>query len=554
MEPVEVFVRNPVKVAVGVLLVALFGSIALLRMPMQLTPEVQIPTISVETVWPGASPQEIEREIVQQQEEQLKSVEGLTKLSSESSDSRGNVTMEFVVGTDMDSALLKVNARLQQVREYPEDAQQPVISTSSSSGTPIGWFILGPLVPERDAVQAFAVAHPATAAALAPVLAADSIGLRMARLRAAVRANPDVAPLLPLDQDIPKLRRLAEDAIEARFERVPGVSNSNVFGGRIDEMRVIVDPARLAARGLAITDVREALRGRNQDTSGGDFWEGKRRYVVRTLGQFDSPESVAGLVLTEQDGVPVYVRDVADVELGFKKADSIVRSFGETSIAVNCQRETGANVLDVMHGLREATRELNAGVLAARGLQLKQVYDETDYIYSSIRLVNQNIVVALDPAAAGDLVFPMLHYDTNDNGIYEFTVVEGADGPVFVAGEVVVGPLEFAAAAPAEDTGESAAPPGACTVTRTGGNANLRTGPSTAFAVPGVLADGESAVAVGQAQGSDGVWWNLDNGFWVRSDIVSEDGDCESLPTVDAPAAPAGGDVPAPAATEEASA
>jgi hypothetical protein len=170
--------------------------------------------------------------------------------------------------------------------------------------------------------------------------------------------------------------------------------------------------------------------------------------------------------------------------------------------------------------------------------------------------MNQNIVVALDPAAAGDLVFPMLHYDTNNNGIYEFGSVEGADGPVFVAGEVVVGPLELAAAAaPADDTG-GATTGGSCTVTRTGGNANLRSGPSTTFAVPGVLADGESAVAVGQVQASDGVWWNLENGFWVRSDVVSEDGDCAGLPTVDAPAAPAapaGGDVPAPAATEEAS-
>ena len=130
VEPVSVFVRNPVKVAVGVLMIALFGVIALVRMPMQLTPEVQVPTISIETLWPGASPQEVEREIVQPQEEQLKAVEGLIKLSSESADSRAVVTMEFVVGTVMDSALLKVNARLQQVRDYPEDAQEPVITTS----------------------------------------------------------------------------------------------------------------------------------------------------------------------------------------------------------------------------------------------------------------------------------------------------------------------------------------------------------------------------------------------------------------------------------------
>ncbi len=393
MQPVELFIRNPVKVAVGVLLVALFGTIAFLRMPMQLTPEVQTPTISIETLWPGASPQEVEREIVQPQEEQLKAVVGLTKLSSESSDSRASVSLEFVVGTNMDSALLKVNARLQQVRDYPEDAQEPVISTSSSSGSPIAWFILGPLVPERAEVQDFADAHPGTATALAPVIRAASMGLRLARLRRAVEQDASLRPLLPPEQDITKLRRLTEDLIEARFERVPGVSNSDVLGGRIDELQVIVDPARLAARRLTIADVRRALRARNQDTSGGDFWEGKRRYVVRTLGQFTSEEDVASTVLTEQNGVPVYLRDVAEVRLGFKKPSGTVRSFGETSIAVNCQRETGANVLDVMDGLRAAVDELNDGALKKRGLSLKQVYDETEYIYSSIGLVNQSIVI-----------------------------------------------------------------------------------------------------------------------------------------------------------------
>ena len=117
MNLVASFVNNPVKVAVGVLLVMLFGSIALDRMPMQLTPEVQTPTITIETRWPGASPQEVEREIVQEQEEQLKGVEGVNKMSSECMDSMGRITLEFAAGTDMAEALLKVNTRLQQVRE-----------------------------------------------------------------------------------------------------------------------------------------------------------------------------------------------------------------------------------------------------------------------------------------------------------------------------------------------------------------------------------------------------------------------------------------------------
>src|SRR5829696_7229512 len=101
MKLIEKFVHSPVKVSVGVLLVALFGVIAVFRMPMQLTPEVQTPTLTVETLWPGASPQEVEREIVQEQEKQLKSVEGVTKMTSESKDSVGTIILEFKVGTNM---------------------------------------------------------------------------------------------------------------------------------------------------------------------------------------------------------------------------------------------------------------------------------------------------------------------------------------------------------------------------------------------------------------------------------------------------------------------
>src|SRR3972149_4611044 len=101
MQLIDAFVHSPVKVTVGVLLVALFGVVALQEMPMQLTPEVQTPTITIQTIWPGASPQEIEREIIQEQEEQLKSVEGVTKMSSESADSMGTITLEFHAGTNM---------------------------------------------------------------------------------------------------------------------------------------------------------------------------------------------------------------------------------------------------------------------------------------------------------------------------------------------------------------------------------------------------------------------------------------------------------------------
>ncbi|MGI9470845.1 MAG: efflux RND transporter permease subunit [Rubripirellula sp.] len=393
MHPIEACVRNPVKVAVGALLLILFGLIAVVRMPMQLIPEVQTPTLTVETRWSGASPQEVEREITQEQEEQLQSVEGVRKMTSESMDSMARVTLEFLVGTNMEEALLKVNSRLQQVPEYPEEADEPVISTSNASDRPIAWFILSALQPSQQEIEAFANENPSLREPLAPVIKTSNPGLRLLRLRNAAKTSPELAPLLPPDLNVPGMRRFAEDVIEARLERVSGVSNANVLGGLEEELQVIVDPQKLAARRLTIDDVRRVLRDQNQDTSAGDFWEAKRRYVVRTLSQFRTPEQVGEQVLATQNNAPVLLRDVADIQLGFKKPDGVVRRFGDTSIACNVIRETGSNVLSIMTDLRAAVDDLNEDVLRERKLQLTQVYDESEYINASVRLVNQNIIV-----------------------------------------------------------------------------------------------------------------------------------------------------------------
>ncbi|NQU24553.1 MAG: efflux RND transporter permease subunit, partial [Candidatus Nealsonbacteria bacterium] len=278
MQLIEVFVHNPVKVAVGVLLFVLFGVIGLVRMPMQLTPEVEIPKITVTTRWPGAAPQEVEREIVQEQEEQLKGVEGVTKLSSECSKSQGTITLEFGVGTDLADAVLRVNTRLQQVPEYPEDADEPVIRTTGENANAIAWFILRPWVASVDEIAEFVAGNPDLEELLAPAFRAHNSGLRTRRLEQLVREHPEIqqriASLLPKEIDIPAYRLFAEDNIKAAFERVPGVSNSNVLGGREEELQVIVDPGQLAARRLTITDVRRALRQQNRDTTAGDTWDG----------------------------------------------------------------------------------------------------------------------------------------------------------------------------------------------------------------------------------------------------------------------------------------
>src|SRR4029078_6576095 len=179
MNLISTFVHNPVKVCVGVILLLMFGILSLVNMPMQLTPEVEVPTLTVETRWPGASPGEVERQIVHEQEEHLKSVEGVRKMTSESMDSMGRVTLEFPVGIDMREAMLKVNTKLAQVTHDPEDAKEPVINTSNAADRPIAWFILSARVPPREEADKLLAQHPDLKGELDLAYAAQSEGLKM---------------------------------------------------------------------------------------------------------------------------------------------------------------------------------------------------------------------------------------------------------------------------------------------------------------------------------------------------------------------------------------
>ncbi len=343
MNVIQSAIRYPVTTTVGVLFVVLFGVVSLLRLPIQLTPDVTKEEITVNTRWHGASSHEIEREVIDEQEEQLKGVQGLERMFSESSFGSGKIVLRFPAGTDTDASLLLVSNRLNQVKEYPDETDEPVLSSADSAGSAIGWFIFE-----------------------------------------ALENNP-VA--------IDTMYDYAEDVIKARFERISGVAASNVYGGREREMQVLVDPAKLAARSLTWLNLARALDQENRDFSGGDFDEGKRSYVVRTVGEYKTPGDIESVIIARRNGAPVYVRDVASVKLDYKDPTNVVRQSGRPCIAVNAVRQSGANVLEIMEGLREAVRELNEGRLNPRGFKLYQVYDETDYIYSSLSLVQQNLVV-----------------------------------------------------------------------------------------------------------------------------------------------------------------
>jgi len=348
MDLIKLSISRPIAVLAAVLMVVLFGLLALKTIPIQLTPDVRRPVLTVETFWPGAAPAEIEREIINRQEDQLKGLEGVTEMISRAEDGRGRITLEFAVGQNMDRAMLLLSNRLNRVSGYPDEADEPIINTSDSDDSPIAWFIVTRL-PDND-------------------------------------------------REIHTYGDFADDVIRDRLERVEGVSRVNVYGGSERELRVVVDPQKMARYGLTVPIVVDRLRAANASITGGDIEEGKRRYVVRTEGELTTPAQVAAVVLRSDESAAsgrigrVVVGDIAAVGYGYKDPTARIRTLGKPALAVNAVRESGANVIEVMEGIRAAIDDLRGGMLEAEGLTIRQVYDETVYIDSAIDLVQSNIL------------------------------------------------------------------------------------------------------------------------------------------------------------------
>ena len=392
MNLIRSFVDSPVKVAVGALMLSLFGVVALLRMPMQLTPEVQTPTLTVETRWPGASPQEIEQEIVHEQEAELKSVEGITKMTSESSDSVQQDHARILVGTNMDEALLKVNSRLNQVREYPEDADQPIISTANANDRPIAWFILSARRPDDARWPSFSGAMPTTtnwSPACRRPATRRTTGWRCSACGSWPTNAKRRRRFCPPSRSTSRNSAASPRTKSGDFERVSGVSQAE---------RDRRSRGRVACRRRSGTPPPPA--GLPSTTYGG--CDGTRtRYV--------QPATIprqAALRRANARSVPVRpsrsnrscctsktVRRsifATSPKCGMAiKSPTVWSGVSANRASRSWLRETGANVLDVMDGLQERSAELNDGLLKARGLQLTQVYDETDYIESAVTLVSK---------------------------------------------------------------------------------------------------------------------------------------------------------------------
>jgi len=328
---------------VGVILVVLFGFLSIAGIPIQLTPDVSSPIISVNTVWPGATPKEIEAEILEKQEKALKKLTGLEKMTSQASRNSGSITLEMRVGSSIDEALVRVSNLLSQVPNYPLTARQPVISTASSTGPPLAVLIIQSVPPGREVAE---------------------------------------------------YRTWVDEVIVSRLERIKGVANIRLIGGREQEVHVDFDPAALASRGVTVSKLAASIRANLVDVSAGDIPLGKRRFTVRTAVAPKDPKELERIVLkVSKDDTPVLLGQVAKVRFGLRKADSVGFVDGSPSMALLLFREAGSNVLEVTKKIRKRTEELQQSHLAPEGLEMRIVSDQVDYIEGALKLVRNNLII-----------------------------------------------------------------------------------------------------------------------------------------------------------------
>lgn len=338
---------NPVAVIAAILLLLLLGIVGLSSLPIQMIPDAQRPFIYITTGWRSAAPEEVESEIIEQQEDMLRGVPGLVKMTSSARRGQGTINMSFTVETDLQRALIEVMNRLNQVPRYPADVTEPrIFAGQEGYGNAIAWFA--------------------------------------------------VTPAPGNNRDIVSYNDFIEEVVISRIERVPGVSSSNIYGGRPEEVRITFDPFAAAALNIDIPTMA-GLTGGNIDTSGGYNDVGRRQYSLRYAGKYDLDE-FGDMVLDWRGGNPVRLRDIATIDVMLRDESGALLADGVQAIAFNALVEKGVNVLEVMDDLQDAVAELADGPLKRAGLLVRQSYDESEYITDSIAMLRTNLLLGISLA------------------------------------------------------------------------------------------------------------------------------------------------------------
>lgn len=354
---IDQILKRGTLVTVIVAMLMLLGVVAAVRVPVQMIPDLDTRIIAIETRWPGATPQDVEKEILIEQEQYLRGIPNLKRLTSFASTGNAEIELEFPFGTNVNEALLEVNNALSQVPSYPENVDEPVLTTDSFSNNP---FLSFRVIP---------------------------------------------APGNPMNHDINMLLDFVDDNVRPALERVEGVSQVRFGGGAERQIRIHVDASKLAERNLSLIDVRDALRSRNVDISAGDIDSGKRRYLIRTVGRFKKIEELDNLILVRRGDSITRLGEVARIELEHAELRSRSYSDGEANIRLSLVRQTGSNVISIKEAVLPVVERINRDILAPEGLRMDISNDDVQYVENSVSNVFQNIIIGAILAALVMLLF-----------------------------------------------------------------------------------------------------------------------------------------------------
>jgi hydrophobic/amphiphilic exporter-1 (mainly G- bacteria), HAE1 family len=350
MDVIKVLITRPVFTAMLVLAVVVFGLNAYPKIGVDQFPDVDFPVVTVTTVLPGADPASMERDVSDPLEEALNSLGGLETIRSVNVESVSQVVLQFSLEKEVDVAAQDVRDRVQAtLSKLPKDAEQPVVEKFDVGAAPILTLSLsGALAPQE-------------------------------------------------------LTRVAEDVLKPQLQRQSGVGSVDVVGGRKREIRIVVDPARLRAAGVAASDVAQAVRAQSVDVPGGRTHEAASERVVKLEAEARSVDALRELVVASPGGAPVRLRDVADVVDGPAEARSSAAHDGRPAVALVVRKQSGGNTVQVAERVTHALASIQATL--PEGAQVSVVRDNSRFIRRSIEAVQEDLVLGGVLAVVIVLVF-----------------------------------------------------------------------------------------------------------------------------------------------------
>ena len=336
-------VENPVKVLVGVCFLVIFGIQAFFNMPYRLIPSIEYPQISISTYWRGASPYEIEKEILERQERVLKTIPGVIDCESTARESSAYITLMFDKDVPVNDAILLVANKLNEVSGYPDNINQPTIRAANTD----------------------------TVSVVDLMLLTDDTNKR----------------------SIDEYLSFFEETIKPYFDRIKGVADVSYWGGRARQIHIDVDPYRLSAYNITLSAIISALKQENVNISAGTIDFGAKDYRFRTIGEAKTPQDIRDIVVISSDNARIKLNDIAQVDYGFSKRNTIV-SYGNTNaLSVGIVAQAGANVLELTNDVDKVVENLNNGILKNNGLKFVKISDQKNYILQAVELVKSNIIV-----------------------------------------------------------------------------------------------------------------------------------------------------------------